>query len=204
MARSKETLLLGLTSGESHSESPVEFLKYHQKYDVAVHSQKVAHEARKIAGRFGLDAQKAYMAGTLHDIGQVIPWEDMAETAHDLNIEILPEESRCPSLLHQKLSRIMATEIFDIKDLEVLNAIECHSTLWSNPSSFEMVLFVADKLQWDPEHGGVFLDEMRGALEQSLEKAALTYIDFLLGRESHAIVIHPWSLAAFQYLRRFV
>ncbi|MHB1392983.1 MAG: bis(5'-nucleosyl)-tetraphosphatase (symmetrical) YqeK [Clostridia bacterium] len=113
----------------------------HGHEDTAKHCIKVANEAKRLAEMFGLDAKSALASGFLHDIGEIIPANTMAEAASELRIEVCKEELVFPGILHQKISRVIADQVFGVKDSEVLNAIECHTTLWSNPEPLDMVLF---------------------------------------------------------------
>jgi predicted HD superfamily hydrolase involved in NAD metabolism len=161
------------------------------------HCQAVAQEAARLALRFGAGQRQANIAGWLHDVSAIIPNTDRLEVARALNIPILPEEARFPMLLHQKISPVMAREIFGINDPEVLNAIGCHTTLKASASLLDKILFVADKLRWDQDMPSPFENGMRAALEKSLDAAALFYLDYLWEqRESSPGPIHPWAQKA--------
>ncbi|MBE0342292.1 hypothetical protein E4V51_15705 [Paenibacillus sp. 28ISP30-2] len=77
-----------------------------------VHCTKVAHEAKALALQFHADPVIAERAGWLHDLGTIIPNEDKVAVAQALHIPILEEELAFPYILHQKLSRWMAIQIF--------------------------------------------------------------------------------------------
>lgn len=65
----------------------------------------------------------------MHDISGVIPNEKRIAAAEALGIDILPEERIFPMIIHQKLSKVMARDLFQVADQDILNAIECHTTL---------------------------------------------------------------------------
>lgn len=115
----------------------------------ATHSVEVGEEARKTASRFGGDPNAAEAAGWLHDISAVFPADTRVEVARLLQVEVLPEEEQFPMIIHQKLSRVMAEEIFGIRDTGILDAVGCHTTLRSGSSLLDRILFVADKIAWD-------------------------------------------------------
>lgn len=52
-------------------------------------------------------------------------------------------------IIHQKISKEMARDIFNIMDQEILDAVGCHTTLKKNSTILDKVLFVADKIEWD-------------------------------------------------------
>ena len=93
------------------------------------HSMRVAAEAKRLAAKFGVDESLAEVAGWLHDISAVFPSDQRHQVARQLGVEVLPEEDAFPMILHQKLSHIMASEIFRVTNEAVLRAIGCHSTL---------------------------------------------------------------------------
>lgn len=161
------------------------------------HCQAVAQEASRLALQFGANQRQANLAGWLHDVSAVVPNPERVEVARALNCAVLPEEARFPLLIHQKISSVMAREIFAVSDPEVLNAIGCHTTLKASASLLDKILFVADKLRWDQDRPSPFENGMRTALEQSLDAAALYYLDYLWEqRESSPGPIHPWAQQA--------
>ena len=176
-------------------------LKYHNREEVALHCSQVANEAVKIAARFALNTEEAEVSGHLHDIGKIAHEDDMVRIAYKLNINVLEEEEIHPDLLHTKLSSVMANQIFNIKNNSILSAIECHSTLKSNPSALDLLLFIADKLSWESEYNQHFKDDVIRGLDKSLEHGAFAYINYLNDNRGNLKVIHPWLGDAYYYLR---
>ena len=117
-------------SGEVFRDVPV-FLAAHGHPRTAIHCEKVAREAARIARSLGAAGRRAELAGWLHDVSAVFPPEERLETARALGVEILPAEAAFPLLLHQKLSAVLARELFGVEDVGVLSAIRCHTTLAS-------------------------------------------------------------------------
>jgi len=94
------------------------FLRNNQLPLVAEHSRRVSEEANRLARAFGASEKKAEIAGALHDISAVIPNNQRLSMAKELNIEVLEEEIAFPMILHQKISKFMAMELFHVTDLE--------------------------------------------------------------------------------------
>jgi len=178
----------------------VAFLTDHGCSQTARHSQQVAAEAKTLARRFGADEVKAETAAWLHDISAVIPVEHRLQAALSLGLEVLPEEEHAPMILHQKLSRQIAESIFRIDDPPVLSAIECHTTLKSDASLLDKVVFVADKIAWDQEGEPPYLGELLLALDQSLDRAVWVYLGYLWRRRENLSVIHPWFREAYEQM----
>jgi len=167
------------------------------------HVSKVAETGVKLAGKFNADIKKVEIACLLHDICVVIPRDDYINMCVEYNIEILPEEEKVPILLHQKISKIIAHEIFGITDAEILNAIACHTTLKVNPSLIDMIVFIADKISWDQEHTAPFLELVESAIESSLEAACIAYTEYMFDNNMF-LIPHPEAVAAQEYLKKCV
>ncbi|ACK95148.1 MULTISPECIES: bis(5'-nucleosyl)-tetraphosphatase (symmetrical) YqeK [Bacillus] len=178
-------------------------LKYNKEFTYK-HSIRVANEAKKIAEKFHVDKEKAAIAGYLHDISGIFPNEERIAVAEEFGVEIEGAERKFPMIIHQKLSRVIAKEIFKVEDEDVLDAICCHTTLRKHPTKMDLVLFVADKIEWDQKGTPPYLIEIKKGLEKSLEKAAFVYISYLWERKDTLKVIHPWLEEAYWYLKRIV
>jgi predicted HD superfamily hydrolase involved in NAD metabolism len=169
------------------------------------HSHRVAEEAVRLAGRFGVDPHKAFQAGWLHDVSVVFLVDQRIDVARRLGVEILLAEEQNPILIHQKLSVVIAQQIFNIADPEVLSAIGCHTTLKPNAANLDKVLFVADKIAWDQAVNPPYLLEMANAALHNLDKAAFVYIRSLMERQtSLSGPLHPWLVEAYYQLKPVV
>jgi predicted HD superfamily hydrolase involved in NAD metabolism len=177
-------------------------LTHHGRTATAGHSLRVAAEAKRLALLWGEDPAKTEIAGWLHDISAIVPRDRQLELAESLEIDILPEERNYPLLLHQKLSAVIAREVFSVTDPAILNAIECHTTLKANASALDKIVFIADKLQWDQPGDPPYLETLQAALEHSLDAAALCYLDYLWQRRATLPALHPWVVAAYQELSK--
>ena len=84
----------------------------------------------EIAARFGLDISVATTAAWLHDISNGLQPSDMLDYALDRGWAIDGSERRHPFLLHQRLSAVLAKELFGIKNGLILSAVECRAPLY--------------------------------------------------------------------------
>ena len=174
----------------------VAFLKHHGCPQTALHSAAVAEAARRIATLVGVEPALAAQAGWLHDVSAVIPAEERVSAAEALHIPVLPEEYMLPMILHQKLSLVLARDLFGVTDAAVLSAIGCHTTLKARASALDKVVFVADKLAWDQPGEPPYRAALEAALAQSLDAAACVYLRYLWERRTTLAVVHPWLAAA--------
>lgn len=188
-------------TGDIKKDSYNLLMKYNRVV-IANHSLRVAEKARFLAKQFGADEDLAEIAGLLHDISGVYPIDERVELCRKLNIEVLLDEEKCPMILHQKISKVMATEIFNISNKEILEAISCHTTLKSNASQLDMVLFIADKIEWDQKGLPPYIDEVEKALAISLELSAFKFIKYQMDNKENLKVIHPWLLDAYLDLEK--
>jgi len=182
-------------TGDIPCDAPA-FLVTHACLKTATHVAAVAAEARRLAVRFGEDAEQAETAGWLHDISAVIPDENRIAAAEAFGLAVLPEERTLPMIVHQRLSAVIACELFGVRDPAVLSAIACHTTLNAGASRLDTLVFVADKIAWDQPAAPPYLPALDAALGHSLDAAAFVYLDWLWQRRHTLGVIHPWFRAA--------
>ncbi|WP_166246556.1 HD domain-containing protein [Paenibacillus turpanensis] len=170
----------------------------------AEHCIHVGTESRKIALTVQANPEAAEIAGWLHDISAVIPSNERIEVSKQLQIDILPEEELFPMIIHQKISMVMARDIFSITDQEILDAVGCHTTLRANATLLDQVLFVADKIAWDQSGEPPYLKVLNRNLSKSLSHGAFAYINYLWERKETLKVIHPWLKEAYEDLKNKV
>ncbi len=164
------------------------------------HTMEVAQKATELSDAFKLDKIKLETAAYLHDISVIVPRSEYAGICYEYGIKTIAIEREIPVLLHQKISALMAKEIFKISDTEILSAIACHTTLKASPSDFDMALFIADKIMWDQGGSPPYLNDVEEALNASLGKACLTYIDYMLDNDLY-LSPHPDVINARKYLK---
>lgn len=180
------------------------FYTLHHSLDTWEHCQKVATEAKRLAVAYDVEPVIAEQAGWLHDIGTVVSNDDKVRLCKDLNISVLDEEQVFPYILHQKLSREMTVQVFGLSSSLLLNAIECHTTLKNDMSTMDKVLFVADKLSWDNADAVPYIKEMRIKASESLDAAAMVYLNHVWKNREHMKVVHPWLIEAREILMQNV
>lgn len=83
----------------------------------------------------------------------------------------------------------------------ILDAIGCHTTLRSNSTKLDRVLFVADKIEWDQKGTPLYIEELKEMLNISLEHGAFAYIKFMWDQRDSLKVVHPWLEEAYFELK---
>lgn len=166
------------------------------------HVLKVAGTSINLAHRFNADVVKCYRSALLHDISAIINHKDMTLIANKNYMWLDESEEKHPFLLHQRISRLIAEEYFKIADKDILSPIECHTTLKGNPTKYEMILFLADKISWDQEGEPPYFDIINNSLNISLEKACENYINYLYDNNK-LLCPHKWMNEAHCYFQRY-
>jgi len=186
------------------NEDVQRYLTSHTCKRTSDHCSRVAAKAKELAERFDVDALKADTAGYLHDISAVVPNDKRIEFARRQGVYVLPEEAAFPMIIHQKLSAVLAKEVFEITDGEILNAVGCHTTLRASATELDKVVFLADKIDWDQDGKPPYLNDVLDALERSLDAAALVYLNYMWERRDRLKVLHPWLVEAREDMLRTV
>lgn len=109
------------------------------------HSISVAKLAYEIALENKVEnPQKYILAGLLHDIGKYVS----KEATNRIMEEFYPEYRYLePEIYHQFVGRYLVERDFEIKDSEILNAIEFHTTGNGEMSELAKVLYCSDKIE---------------------------------------------------------
>ena len=141
------------------------------KEDVLKHVQDVADIAVRLATAYNLDIEKIRLAALLHDISGIMTPQEMYDFAISRGFEIDPAEEKYHALLHQRVSKTVAQEEYGITDSDILNAIECHTTLRRDTSLYDKVIFISDKISWDQRGVPSYDDLLKSATVESLNEA---------------------------------
>lgn len=163
------------------------------------HCVEVGNYAFHLAQKYTENPEKVMIAGYLHDVSAIYSNDQRIQAAKEYGIPLCDEEIEFPMIIHQKISKVIAKEYFNIEDHDILSAIECHTTLKKGCSIYDLLLFVADKIKWDQSGKPPYLDGLISELDISLENAAFYYIDQILNNDIK--VKHPWLIEAYDELK---
>ena len=111
------------------------------------HTIGVADTAACLASRYGIDMQKAYISGLLHDCAKCVPDEKKIAECRQNDITITDSEYKSPYLLHSKLGAFYARTQYGINDTDILEAITWHTTGHPDMTMLEKIVFVADYIE---------------------------------------------------------
>ncbi len=160
------------------------------------HSLSTGRTAEKLCRRFGLNADKGYLTGLIHDIAREYDHSRIIDICMEKGEKVSEWEMEEPVLLHGKAGAAVLTDKFGINDREILDAVRLHTTGSAGMSSMAKILFIADYIEPCRKHiTGEFINSLenmcidkmlRTVLESILEytescgkKAAVSSIELL-------------------------
>lgn len=135
------------------------------------HSIGTAECARELAIRFGLDEEKAYLCGLVHDCAKCFSNNELKEKICTCDW-LCDGELENPKTYHAPAGAILAKQELGICDEEILSATRWHTLGKSDMTDFEKVIFIADKIEKRTRPLD-FRKPIEDALEKSLDHALL-------------------------------
>ena len=145
-----------------------------------LHTMAVAFTANRLAKLHQLDAKACELAALLHDCAKCMSLGDMQQIAREANLKLSDIEFRSAALLHGPVGAVVARTKYGIEDQRILIAIAAHTTGFAGMTAFDMVVFLADKIE--PYRDDIpTLAEIRALAQQDLYQA--TYAMLLNSQE---------------------
>ena len=133
------------------------------------HSVGTAECAFELAKRFGLDPEKAYLCGLIHDCAKCFSNEELKESICDCK-DLCDGELINPKTYHAPAGAILAKNELGICDEEILSATRWHTLGKINMSDFEKIIFIADKIE-KRTRPLEYREDIEKALEKGLDDA---------------------------------
>lgn len=138
------------------------------------------NEAEKLSLRYLVDTNKAKIAGVLHDCGK--------------------KEKVKDSLTHAKTGAILAKEVYNIQDEDIINAIRYHTTGRENMTMLEKIIYMADKIEPNRHYEGV--QELREIAYKDLDAAIIISLESTIEYvKNNNLVLDHQSLKTLKYLK---
>ncbi len=152
----------------SVQETAVALVRFHQKADV----------------------WKVNLAALLHDVAKWMSDDQLYKAISRFDIELDPIEKIMPALLHAIVGVKNAIELFNVTDLDILEAIRCHTTGNASMGLTAKLVYVADFAEPNREYKEA--EQVRQLAKVDLDRAvhsvARYKIGFLL---QNGGIIHP-------------
>lgn len=163
------------------------------------HSMQVASVARDMARIFGLNEDKAYLAGILHDYAKGIPGHELLALAKQNNLLEDDVEARSPDLLHAPVGAFLLARDEGLLDDEILDAIRYHTLGRVGMTDLEKVLFLADMIEPGRDFPGI--ERLRCLVRRDLDQGMIQAIDSTLRYcMEQGRLIHPRTVLVRNYL----
>lgn len=161
------------------------------------HIQGVANTSRKLAIRYHLSADKAELAGWLHDCAKELSRNEMLDWINKSPFRLDNAEKKLPALWHPHAGAAIALRKWKIKDVQILDAIRCHNLGNSAMSPLAQIVFVGDFVEPGRTFKGVSSVRsvaLRNLNDAILMKCSMT-ISYLLSQNMkvHGRLLETWN-----------
>lgn len=111
-----------------------------------VHSIGAMEKAIELAKIYGEDEEKSALTALTHDIAKEMTIEEYYKYAEENNIKLSKDDKMCTSVLHGIIGADIVKKKYGFTD-EMCRAIYYHTTGITNMTTFEKIIFLADKVE---------------------------------------------------------
>lgn len=161
------------------------------------HSVCVMNRAVEYAQIYGIDVEKAKLAGLVHDIAKEVPKEMCIENAEKLGVKLDEVEKINPALIHAKAGAKIAEVEFGL-DKEICDAIAYHTTGKENMTTLQKIIYLADFTGIDRKFDD--LDYLYNLCKENLDKAMLYSLrKTILEKVDENKIMHLDTVKAYNY-----
>ena len=112
-----------------------------------IHTLGVAYTSSAMAMKYGYDTDKALLAGLLHDCAKCFPDDEKFALCEEGGVLLSEVEKKNTALIHAKLGVYIAQRDYDMKDIEILDAIRTHTTGEPRMTLLQKIVFIADLIE---------------------------------------------------------
>lgn len=163
------------------------------------HTLGVAYTAAALAMCHQADAEKALLAGMLHDCAKCMGNDRKIAICEKHHIPISDIERQNPFLLHAKVGSYLAKKEYHVQDEDILNAITNHTTGRPAMSQLEKIIYIADYMEPGRKQAPG-LSAIRKLAFQDLDKALLQILkDTLEYLQDMDMPFDPMTQTTYEY-----
>ncbi len=169
-----------------------------------IHTMGVLTLSKQLAMHYGVDVKCANICALLHDYAKEMPKEEMLKYINDNNLYVDEFiENNMEALAHGLIAKDIAMKKFDIKDIDMLNAIEYHTTGRPNMSTLEKILFLSDSLE--PNRQLDYIEEFTKLAFTDIDLAIFKCIEVKLNyTKKTGKQEHPLGITAFDFYSKLI
>lgn len=175
----------------------IQYLKDKLEPERLQHVMSVQETAVDLAQYHNADVWKVNLATLLHDIAKCMSDDQLYKAVTQYEIDLDPIEKIMPALLHAIVGVKLSIELFQITDLDILEAIRCHTTGNTSMGITAKLVYVADYSE--PKREYIEAEQVRKLAKVDLDQAVHTVarhkIEYLLkkGWLIHPNTIHTYN-----------
>lgn len=136
------------------------------------HSLNVALVCVELANIYGVDSDKAYLAGLVHDIAKEFSEEEFNYYIKKYNLPLLDNEFN--KLKHSYVGAVFLKEKYNMDD-DICRAVKLHTIASSDMKLLDKILFVADKIEPGKDYPGI--EEEREVAKKDIDRALLLCLE---------------------------
>ncbi len=169
-----------------------------------LHSIGVMETAERMAHTFGVDVEKAVLAGLLHDCAKQIDKQEQLKLCDALHVPLDDVKRENLSLVHAELGAKLAELDFGVHDSEVLGAIKYHTLGRKDMTDLEKILYLADIIEPNrKEFDG--LSQLRALCNENLDEAILYGLELTIAHvERKGLILHTQTMEAESFYRNLL
>lgn len=139
------------------------------------HSLSVSETAVTLAAKYGENIESARIAGLVHDCAKNLTGTELFKMASEHNLHIDDIFTKKPSIMHGLVGSIIAREVMEIQDNDILMAIRYHTTGRKNMSILEKIIYISDYIEPLRKFNGV--EELRTLSFINLDAAVIQCLE---------------------------
>lgn len=112
-----------------------------------LHSISVSDVAAMMAERYGVDIQKARIAGLLHDWDKNLTDEQLLARVREYGMELVSPGEDMAALLHAQTGATAVALEFPDLPLDIIQAISRHTSAAPDMTGLDMIIYIADMIE---------------------------------------------------------
>lgn len=184
----------------------INFLKDYLRQNLTneryIHSIGAYEAAAEICEFLGIKNKKAEIASLFHDCAKCLPNDELLRLISQNNIDVTKMELENYKTLHAPVGSYVARTVFNIEDIEILDAIRYHTIGRINMTLTEKIVFLADKIESKtrrPEISTLLWDAIKS--NNNIDDAILLcYKATIKKLIDNNLVIHPQTVEVYNSL----
>ncbi len=179
-------------------EEITEYLKNNLSEKRFAHCMGVAKTAKSLAEMWGADSSSAFLAGLVHDCAKEVSYNTAIEKLTESGYAFDGTEKEFAMLIHAPCGAVLAKELFEIEDTEILNAVRYHTVGRPHMTVLEKIIYVADFIE--PNRSFKEAEALRKLAFEDLDKAVLREADIVIKFNiDRGKAVHPHTVITRNY-----